>query len=103
MFSQKLRIETVNTIHNNLVYMMYRIVSSLSNPFSVHMLKKARITNSAHSSPVSTMAAVNQEATVRHARQVTMLHTNQDERQVIVDSVHSIALFHLHYNMFQSV
>ena len=63
VFSQKLRIETVNTLHNNIVYMKYRIVSSLSSSFSVHMLKKARTTNSAHSSPVCTMAAVNQQAT----------------------------------------
>ena len=63
MLSQLLRIETVNKMHNNLVYMRYRIVSSLSNSLSVHMLKKVRTANSAQSSPVCTMAAANQEVT----------------------------------------
>ena len=52
-----------NIIHNNQIYMKYLIVSSLSNSLSVHMLKKARTANSAQTSPVCTMAAVNQEAT----------------------------------------
>ena len=75
-----------NIIHNNQIYMRYRIVSSLSNSLSVHMFKKARTANSAQTSPVCTMAAVNQEAT--KSRQADDYVTNKP-----VDSVHSIALF----------
>lgn len=52
-----------NIIHNNQIYMKYRIVSSLSNSLSVHMLKKAMTANSPQTSPVCTMTAVNQEET----------------------------------------
>lgn len=75
--------------------MKYRIVSSLSNSFSVHMLKKARTANSAHSSSVCTMAAVNQEATTlcKAGDYITYKPVLQDKGHVIVDSVHSITVF----------
>lgn len=46
--------------HKILVYIDL-IVSPLSNSLSVHMLKKVNTANSAHSSPVCTIAAVNQK------------------------------------------